>query len=231
MSAQYGMRRRGEKQRENAGARPSPIVEFSRAERGKREKRERILRAARSLFRTKGFERTTTSEIAELADVGKGTLFFHAKSKEALLVMMFEEEVGQSIEHAFDTLPEEPLLGRVMHVFRAMMEGNLRELDLARVFVKEAPFVRSERREIGAVMTSFYRKMSALLEEAQARGEIKKSVDPRVLARNLFALYFFALVSWLGSGEASPHAAASSLREMVEFELGGAAVVPSRNRR
>ena len=32
--------------------------------------------AARELFRTKGFEQTTTSEIAERADVGKGTLFF-----------------------------------------------------------------------------------------------------------------------------------------------------------
>jgi hypothetical protein len=119
----------------------------------------------------------------------------------------------------------------VMHVFRVMMEGNLRELELARVFVREAPFVRSERREIGAVMASLYRKMRALLEGARTRGEIKKNVDPRALARNLFALYFFALVTWLGSGEPSPQGAASLLREMVEFELRAAPVVPSRNRR
>jgi AcrR family transcriptional regulator len=209
---------------------PAPIVGFSRAERNKRDKRERILRAARRLFRTKGFERTTTSEIAELADVGKGTLFFHAKSKEALLVMMFQEAVGQSIEHGFASVPDAPLLDQLMHVFRVMMEGNLRELELARVFVREAPFVRSERGTIDAVMASFYQRMRALLEGAQARGEMKKSADPRVLARNLFALYFFALVTWLGSGEPSPQRVASSLREMVEFELRGARVMP-RNRR
>ena len=221
----------GSRRGEDVRATPAPIVEFSRAERSKRDKRERILRAARMLFRTKGFERTTTSEIAELADVGKGTLFFHAKSKEALLVMMFQEEVGESIGQAFATVPDEPLLDRVMHVFRVMMEGNQRELELARVFVREAPFVRSERRATGSVMASFYRKMSALLEFARTRGEIKKSIDPRVLARNLFAVYFFALVTWLGSGDPSPHAAASSLREMVEFELRGASALPSRARR
>ena len=61
------------------------IVEIGRAERNKRDKRERLIRAARELFKTKGFQATTTSEIAELADVAKGTLFFHAKSKEGLL--------------------------------------------------------------------------------------------------------------------------------------------------
>jgi AcrR family transcriptional regulator len=232
VEAQLRVRRsREEKRGEDVSATPAPIVEFSRAERSKRDKRERILRAARRLFRTKGFERTTTSEIAELADVGKGTLFFHAKSKEALLVMMFQEELGQSIERGFATAPAAPLLEQVMHVFGVMMEGNLRELELARVFVREAPFVRSERREIGAVMASFYRRMSALLEVARARREIKKNVDPRALARNLFALYFFALVTWLGSGDPSPQGTASSLREMVELELRGALVPPSRNRR
>ena len=85
------------------------VVEIGRAERNKRDKRERLIRAARELFRTKGFEATTTSEIAELADVAKGTLFFHAKSKEALLVMMFQEEVGDAIERAFAEMSRRPV--------------------------------------------------------------------------------------------------------------------------
>src|ERR1700689_1933863 len=77
------------------------VIEIGRAARNKRDKRERLIRAARELFQTKGFQATTTSEIAELADVAKGTLFFHAKSKEALLVMMFQEQVGDAIRRAF----------------------------------------------------------------------------------------------------------------------------------
>src|SRR5277367_4078990 len=87
-----------------------------RAERNKRDKRARIVAAARELFRTKGFEQTTTSQIAELADVGKGTLFFHARSKDELLVMVFQEEMGRTIVRAFATVPPAPLLEQAMHV-------------------------------------------------------------------------------------------------------------------
>jgi AcrR family transcriptional regulator len=70
-----------------------------RAERNKRDKPARIIAAARELFRTKGFEQTTTSETAELADVGKGTLFFYARSRDELLVMMFQEDMGRALDN------------------------------------------------------------------------------------------------------------------------------------
>jgi hypothetical protein len=69
---------------EGVRASPAPIVGYSRAECHKQDKRERIPRAARRLFRTKGFERRTTSEIAELPDVGTGRLFSHPKSTGAI---------------------------------------------------------------------------------------------------------------------------------------------------
>ena len=85
------------------------IVEVvGRAERNKRDKRARLIAAARELFRTKGFEQTTTSEIAERADVGKGTLFFHARSKDELLVMVFQEDMGRTINRAFRLLHANP---------------------------------------------------------------------------------------------------------------------------
>jgi AcrR family transcriptional regulator len=54
-----------------------------------------MIRAARQLFQSKGLHATTTSEIAELADVAKGTLFFHATSKDALLVTIFQKDVAR----------------------------------------------------------------------------------------------------------------------------------------
>src|SRR5437773_8537171 len=108
----------------SATTRTAAVVELGRAERSKREKRERLIHAARRLFQTKGFAATTTAEIAELADVGKGTLFFHAKSKEALLVMMFQEDVGESVERAFGRVPKAPLIDQLMHVFGVMLKQN-----------------------------------------------------------------------------------------------------------
>lgn len=158
------------------------IVEIGRAERNKRDKRERLIRAARELFQTKGFQATTTSEIAELADVAKGTLFFHAKSKEALLVMMFQEEVGEAIHRAFAKVPDAPFIDQVMHVFGMMLRQNERDPALARVFVKELAFVRGERHGIDLVMEGLFDNLRGLIEAAKGRGEIAREVDSALLS-------------------------------------------------
>jgi AcrR family transcriptional regulator len=198
------------------------VVEIGRAERNKRDKRERLIRAARELFQTKGFEATTTSEIAELADVAKGTLFFHAKSKEALLVMMFQEDVGQAIERGFATVPDAPFIDQLMHVFGVMLKQNERDLGLARVFAKELAFVRGDRHGVDLVMAGLFQRLSGLIQRAKDRGEIARDVDPSLLGNNLFALYFVFLILWLGSGERSPGGRRPSLRQMLELHIKGA---------
>ena len=202
---------------------------IGRAERNKRDKRERIMRAARELFRRHGFERTTISEIAERADVGKGTLFLYAGSKEELLVMFFREDVGRSIDRGFNTMPDAPLADQVMHVFGVMLDQNRKNLDLGRTFAKEVPFVGGDRHAIGEVMSGFYDRMAMLIEQAQTRGEVPREVAPRALAHNLFALYFFTLLGWLGGSiRAAPEA---TLRQRVELQLFGCGRSPGPARR
>ncbi len=209
-------------------------IEAGRAERNKRDKRERLIRAARELFQRKGFAATTTSEIAELADVGKGTLFFHAKSKEALLVMMFQEEVGNAIEHAFVKVPNAPFIEQLMHIFGVMLKQNQRDLGLARVFARELAFVRGDRQGIDVVMGSIFGGLSGLIEKAKGRGEIAKEVDSALLSYNLFALYYAFMVLWLGSGVLSPEHQRPTLRQALELQLTGltgTGASPPRQRR
>src|SRR5262245_44638568 len=70
--------------------------------RKKRDKLERLRAAAWELFATKGFDATTTREIAERAGVATGTLFLYAKDKPDLLFLVhglgepvFEDEEQQ----------------------------------------------------------------------------------------------------------------------------------------
>jgi AcrR family transcriptional regulator len=198
------------------------IVEVvGRAVRNKRDKRARLIAAARELFRIKGFEQTTTSEIAERADVGKGTLFFHARSKDELLVMVFQEDMGRTIGRAFATVPKAPLLDQAMHVFNAMLKQDQREFELAQIFVKELAFVKGDHHGIDAVTEAFCSRMSVLIEQAQRRGEIKSTVDPALLAYNMFALHFSFLVVWLGTGLRTPDPSKPSMRQMLELQLLG----------
>jgi AcrR family transcriptional regulator len=203
---------------------------IGRAERNKRDKRARLIRAARELFTARGFEATTTSEIAERADVGKGTLFFHAGSKEELLVMMFQEDVGKAIERGFATVPDAPFIEQSMHVFQAMLAQVESEPELSRIFARELAFVRSHRHGIDTVMDAYFARMSALIERAQDRGEIARHVDPALLGHNLFALYFSFIVLWLGSGAPTPREQRPTLRQMIELALAGTNDAPGRAR-
>ncbi len=58
---------------------------------GKSETEDRILKAARCEFLSKGYEGTRMRSIAERADINKGLLHYYFKTKDALLVHVFQE--------------------------------------------------------------------------------------------------------------------------------------------
>lgn len=194
---------------------------LSRVERNKRDKLERIKRAARALFVRKGFEATTTREIARAADVGIGTVFLHAVSKQDLLVMIFREEAGRALDAAFASLPEPPLIDALLLIFDALIAHHERNRGLARVFVKELPFVDDARHGRAAFMADLFGRMAALIERAQERGELRRNIPSLRLAKNLFALYFGILLEWLGAAEISSEERDHALRAALELHLAG----------
>ena len=105
---------------------PEAVVrDESRTERKKREKLTRIMRTARQLFERKGFDATTMREIAAKADIGHGTLFLYARSKEDLLVMMFRDEVGRAVDEAIATVPRRrALIDQLLHVLGALVSDR-----------------------------------------------------------------------------------------------------------
>ena len=68
--------------------------------------RDRIVKAALTLFQTKGFETTTTKAIARKAAIAEGTVFNYFRSKEDIALFFFEEEV----DHAIAAVRDNPRL-------------------------------------------------------------------------------------------------------------------------
>ena len=194
---------------------------LTRVERRKRDTLERIKRAARALFSRKGFEATTTREIARDADVGIGTVFLHAGTKQDLLVMIFREEAGRAVDAAFETMGDRPLLDAMLRVFGALIAHHERNLGLARVFVKELPFVDDELHGRAAFMSDLFKRMAALIDRAQERGKLRRNVPSMRLAKNLFAIYFACLQEWLGAAGTSPQERDQSLCAALELHLSG----------
>lgn len=203
----------------------------SRVERNKRRKLDRIKRSARRLFERKGFEATTMREIAANADIGHGTLFLYASSKEDILVMIFREQVGRAVDAAIATVPRgRPILVQILHVLGAITTHHERNIALARVFVKELPFVDDTRHGVAEFMTNLLAHMADLITCAQAAGELAPDVPPMLLARNLFAIYFNQLPRWLGQEAVEPAQRDRWIREALELQLGCLGITPNRRR-
>ncbi|NNL85294.1 MAG: TetR/AcrR family transcriptional regulator [Myxococcales bacterium] len=72
--------------------------------------RRRVLRAAAEAFRRHGFASVTLKDIAGLADLQPGSLYYHFDSKEAIVAAVLEAGIRRSFEatrRAVDALPEE----------------------------------------------------------------------------------------------------------------------------
>lgn len=70
----------------------------------KENKRPEILAAGAHLFRTKGYERATTRELAGAVDLQPGSLFHYFATKEAILRAIVEEALGRSIQTMHDAI-------------------------------------------------------------------------------------------------------------------------------
>jgi AcrR family transcriptional regulator len=85
----------------------------------RRERAERILDVAAALLLRRGYRRITIEDIAELADIGKGTVYLHWKTREALFLAVMRRESAASIQDLVDALkadPEAASLHRLTHL-------------------------------------------------------------------------------------------------------------------
>ena len=181
--------------------RAAPLQSEGRRERQKRRTLEKIIRAARMLFERKGFEETTTQQIADRADIGTGTLFNYARTKEELLLMVFRDDMHPLIEHAFASAPKAgSLVDKLVYFFDCLVAYHKRDIKIAQRLIRElsglhAPEQREKNKEFTRLLIGL---IARIVEDAQARGELRKDVPSLALAHNLFAIYYRLLENWVG---------------------------------
>jgi TetR/AcrR family transcriptional regulator, cholesterol catabolism regulator len=172
-----------------------------RRERKKVEVRDRIRAAALSLFREKGYEATTVEEIAERADVAKGTFFNYFPRKDSLLVALGEE----MMEQLQDELgPQKEWVGsareQVLRFFLALGSFVERDPEVSKVMMIEnlrAFWLREDKDPVQAAFEALSRNV---LRDAMVRGELPQGMDVEVAAKLLEAAYITTMVDWLKGG-------------------------------
>ena len=93
--------------------------------------RERIEAAALELFRTRGFEATTTRDIAKAAQIATGTLFNYFVAKEAIVAALAKEGLAKA--HA--AAEKQPVAETLEEDLFTLVAAELRQLRPLRKFI------------------------------------------------------------------------------------------------
>ncbi|MFK4145516.1 TetR/AcrR family transcriptional regulator [Streptomyces sp. NPDC004065] len=140
--------------------------------------RQRIQDVALELFAEQGYEKTSLREIAERLDVTKAALYYHFKTKEEIIVSLFEDlthpieeliEWGRRQPHTLETKQEivrrySQALAGAEPLFRFMQENQatVRELRIGDTFKDRMRGLRDIIIDPEASLTDQVRCVSAL---------------------------------------------------------------------
>ncbi len=188
------------------------------------DKRRRIIDAAVEVFAQKGFFGAKVAEIAEAAGVADGTIYLYFKSKDDLLISLFEEKMAEIIRRLVDLLgnSQDPELNMrryiVEHLRLAAEQPSLMQV-LTVELRQSARFIKEYTPK------AFGRYLAVLgnvLEEGQRRGVFRKELDPAVFRRALFGAIDELALEWVLRGKDAPKPDPVVVGEQVaDFVLRG----------
>jgi AcrR family transcriptional regulator len=165
---------------------------MGRRERGKVDKRRRIMAAARTVFGEKGYDAATLREIAERADVAIGTLFIYATNKRDLLMMIVNDELDE-ISKTPQAPPESghDVVDDLLAFFRQRYEFWVDDPELARAAMREmnAPYVEST--EIGIELLRGLRRRAQIVECVAHILRMRSAIDNITYADDLDVVAWF----------------------------------------
>jgi AcrR family transcriptional regulator len=167
----------------------------------KRETRRRIVACARKLFGEKGFEQTTTRDIAEAAGIAAGTMFNYFPTKEALAVTLVEgalSEAGVEFEARLrgDEALDEALFAQVAVGLRHLgphrnYVGEVLETALS-PFARDAVCEQAQQLRVGHLET---------VRELIASHGRPTTPPPSVLTMHLYWTLYLGVLSFWAADE------------------------------
>lgn len=177
---------------------------MSLREKKKIETKNRIFEVSGKLFKEKGFESTTIDEITKEAGIAKGTFFNYFPTKESL-VFYFAE---QKAELVYDLTENESIKHlhtkeRIKKFLVVLAESYEKDNDLTKLlFFEYRRYIENSRNAPDKERNPHYRLTNVLLDllkDGIEKREVKESIDMRMAAETLNAVYFHTLMMWLKS--------------------------------
>ena len=187
------------------------------------DKRARILRAAEHLFAAKGFHYTHTGEIAKTADIATGTLYLYFRSKDEVLLAVFEEAMLAFIAAvkeiaAADRSPEQRLRETIL-LHLSTLE---KKPDMAHVLLIEVRQTSAEvKRRAFEIVEQYMALLRRMIDDGRQDRSFKP-IDPEIAAEMLLGALEQLALRWLrGKSSYSLAAIAGTAAEVFISGLKG----------
>ncbi len=175
---------------------------MGRRQRRAAETRVRLFRCALQLFAERGFPNVTVEDITEAADVGKGTFFNYFESKDHVLGVMAEIQLGKVREAV--TMAEsgkQSIHSVLRRLFLRVGEEPGRSPDLARTLISSFLASVAVRKLIDRNMSEGRKMAAQVVSVGQERGEIDPRLKKEKVALQLQQAFMGTLLLWSLHGE------------------------------
>jgi AcrR family transcriptional regulator len=184
-------------------------IRVSRTERKKEETRKRIIAVAMDLFNKQGFEQTTVEQIAEEADVNKGTIYNHFPAKEAIISAYLQKIIKEQGPEALNQALQLPdtrsrlvsVLYKALDWFHVKYNRDIFE----RYYAYRTQKVFQVFRDGDLSESSGFRDvLEPIIKMGMAAGEIRRDINSMILAAHLETMYSNWSVLWVANPQLFP---------------------------
>ncbi len=171
----------------------------SASERSERsDKRERILLAAERIFARHGFFAARVSEIAKEAGVADGTIYLYFKSKDDLLISLFEQrmtQVNEALKAAIAQVPPKDQLRAFIKAYLQLVHDEPGAAEVLTIELRQSSKFMKEYDN--PQFADFLRMLGGILAAGQERGELDATIPTHVAARMIFGMIDELALAWV----------------------------------
>ena len=165
----------------------------------KPDKRRRILKAATTVFANYGFYNAKISQIARLADVADGTIYLYFKSKDDILISIFEEEMSVLIAQHQEAIDSEKTAEAKLIRFCETHSRIAAENEDLTAFMQleirqSAKFQKNYKSEH---LGQFLNIIGSAIDFGKATGEYRKDVNTNMAKHAFFGAIDEIATQWI----------------------------------
>ncbi|NGQ97087.1 TetR/AcrR family transcriptional regulator [Brevibacillus sp. SYP-B805] len=158
-------------------------------------KKEQISQGALRAFAQNGYSETTMDTIAEAANVAKGTLYYHFKTKEELFLHVNQKGVEMLIDSVTGAMKDSTrsVSERMLYVLDEHLRFFAENRELCLLLLSISGDWQRDRL-IGTVLSEYFATMEVYFRELQEEGIISPDLEVRTVASALFGMVGFTVL-------------------------------------